>query len=93
VRNGTCEAIKLPDYDGIETAFVAVNHQAIKFGTLLFGARDPDVYIFAHNLPPTPLAVLSKLTGLHRRILAVVGRRHACVESNSDHWGTGDSFR
>jgi hypothetical protein len=92
VRNRASKAVKLPNFDRIEPPLVPVNHQALKFRPLLFGAGYPNVHIFAENLPSTPLAVLSKLARLHRRILPVVGRRNAYVESSSGHWGARDSF-
>jgi len=74
-----CKAIESPTRHDIESAPVRVGHQAIELRPFLFRARDPDVHVFAGELPAAALTVLSQLAKLNFGILAVVRRADARI--------------
>jgi hypothetical protein len=83
VAHRSGEAIELPDHDSIKAPAVRVSHQAVKFRACLLGSADADVHILGRDPPAAALGIFAKLTGLHRRVLAIVGGAHPRIDSDS----------
>jgi hypothetical protein len=51
MRNGSCEAVKLPNYYGVESPPVSIDNQAVQLRTRLFYTRYALVGVFDDQIP------------------------------------------
>jgi len=63
--NTSCESVKPPAEDHVDTASVDVLHQPVQFGPLVLGPADPDVDVLGNDLPSTLFRELAQSMDLH----------------------------
>src|SRR5882724_9901952 len=80
MRDRPRHPIEFPNGHDVEAPAVRIGHQAIELRTPLLRAGDPDVDVFAGELPAAAIDVLAELARLHRWILAVVCSGNPRVE-------------